>query len=59
MELKILPREQYCDQIFRYYEPQSIKTYIKIPNFVPFQIQAGLVCIKTSNNSMKADINPQ
>ncbi len=38
MEVKIQPREHYCDQIFRYYEPQSTKTYLKVPNFVPFAI---------------------
>lgn len=55
MEVKVAPREQYCDQIFRYYEPQNIKSYLKIPKFVPFDLH-GMNVI-SSNKELKADIN--
>lgn len=32
--------------------------FLKIPNFVPFQLQTGMV-VKCSSHQMKADIMPQ
>ena len=55
MELKVVPRESFADHIFRFYEPQSTKTYLKLPKFAPFALQ-GMV-VKTSNQTMVADVN--
>lgn len=35
-----------------------MKTYLSVPNFFPFQLQAAGLIVKTSNPTMKADINP-
>lgn len=58
LEIKIVPKEMHlCDHMFRYYEPQSTKTYVKIPKFLPFSISG--MYVRTSNREIKADINHQ
>ena len=56
MELKIQPREQYCDQTFRYYEPQLTKTLIKVPAFAPFALTPTMT-VRNSNPQIKADVS--
>ena len=37
MQINIEPREMLCDQVFRYYQPEKIKCYLSLPNFLKYQ----------------------
>ena len=34
VQVDVQPKWMLCDQIFRYYENQSTKSFIQIPNFL-------------------------
>jgi hypothetical protein len=59
LELRVRPREQFCDQVFRYYEPQNTKAYLRLPKgFAPFFSLTKGMTVKTSNNaSFEAGLN--
>jgi hypothetical protein len=59
LELRVRPREQFCDQVFRYYEPQNTKVYLKMPSgFTPFFSLTKGMTVKTSNTaSFEAGLN--
>ena len=58
MEVKIRPREQHCDQVFRFYEPQSSKVFIRLPKgFAPFFALAKGMTVRTSLKDVEADLN--
>lgn len=49
LEIRIRPKEQYCDQVFRFYEPQSTKCYVRLPKgFAPFFALAKGMTVRTS-----------
>ena len=53
LELSVRPREQYCDQVFRYYEPQNTKVYLRLPKgFAPFFSLTKGMTVKTSNSQL-------
>ncbi len=50
LELRVLPREQFCDQVFRFYEPQNTKVYLRLPKgFIPFFTLTKGMQVRTSN----------
>ena len=55
MEVKIVPREQSCEQTFRFYEPENTPSYLRLPSFVPFSLQ-GLTIV-SSIAEVKASID--
>lgn len=56
--LRIKPKEQYCDQVFRFYEPQSTKCYLRLPKgFAPFFSLVKGMSVKTSNKLIQPDLN--
>ena len=59
LELRVRPREQFCDQVFRFYEPQNTKVYLKLPKgFAPFFSLTKGMTVKTSDpQTFEAGLN--
>jgi len=56
--MRIKPKEQYCDQVFRFYKPQSTKCYLRLPKgFAPFFSLVKGMSVKTSNKLIQPDLN--
>jgi len=60
MELTIQPREQYCDQVFRFYEPQNFNAKIRLPKgFAPFFQLSKSMTVRTSDPKVSAFIKDE
>jgi len=58
MELRIRPKEQFCDQVFRFYEPQSSQAYIRLPKgFVPFFTLTKGMTVVCSSKEFVPELN--
>ena len=58
LELIIKPKEQFCDQVYRFYEPQSSQVYLKLPQgFAPFFTLSKGMSVRSSSSDMIPDLN--
>ena len=58
LELRIRPREQYCDQVYRFYEAQSTKVLLRLPKgFAPFYSLVKGMTVRTSSAELEAALD--